>query len=52
LRCGATERAASRLEAAVTAEMMTSAPFAGSAADEARCTPIFSPFVFSFTPAA
>ena len=50
VRCGATERAASRLEAAVTAEMIMSVSATASAAEFASRTPMLSPAAFSRAP--
>ena len=50
-RCGATERAASRLDPAVTAEMMMSELTTASAAELASRAPIVSPASRSRAPA-
>jgi hypothetical protein len=52
VRYGSTERAASRLDAAVTAEMIISVSATASAAERASPTPILSPAAFSRAPSA
>jgi hypothetical protein len=50
VRCGATDRAASRLAAAVTADTTTSLERTASAAETARRTPILAPACRSLSP--